>query len=288
MSQGGDREAFDWLLATAAGVSWAQLKACRLHPSTAVELCATRQDVEHLWARHLADSVPLQYLVGRCFWRDFELEVKPGVLIPRPETELLVDLVLRLVGDGAPLTASPLFWGDLGTGSGCLSIGLAHAFPQSRGLAVDLSPEACLQARQNLSRAGLDDRVCVIEGNWFEALHPWWGNLSWVVANPPYIPSGDVARLDPLVRDHEPRLALDGGPDGMDSIRRIVDEAPRALAPGGWLLMEHHHDQSERVLKLLAARGMVDGQFHRDLEGHRRFVVARRPSVCVVSAAQCP
>jgi release factor glutamine methyltransferase len=74
----------------------------------------------------------------------------------------------------------------------------------------------------------------------------------------------------------------------MDSIRRIVDEAPRALAPGGWLLMEHHHDQSERVLKLLAARGMVDGQFHRDLEGHRRFVVARRPSVCVVSAAQCP
>jgi release factor glutamine methyltransferase len=277
-SWGGDRGALDWLLDAAAGVSNTQLVSCRLSPSLLVTLRCPRREIERLWARHLAESVPLQYLVGRCCWRDFELEVRPGVLIPRPETELLVDLAVEVWGDGGQtLEPSPRRWADLGTGSGCLAMGLARIFPQSQGLAVDISPFAVRQARRNLLRSGLRHRVSVIRGDWFEGVKPWWGTLHLVLANPPYIPSDAVDRLEALVRDHEPRLALDGGGDGMDAIRRIVEAAPTALAPGGWLLLEHHHDQSAQVLNLVAARGMVDGQSHQDLEGHRRFIVARRP-----------
>jgi release factor glutamine methyltransferase len=244
-----------------------------------VTLRRPRREIERLWARHLAEAMPLQYLVGRCCWRDFELEVRPGVLIPRPETELLVDLAVGVWGDGGkPLEpCSPPRWADLGTGSGCLALGLARVFPQSHGLAVDISPVAVRQARRNLLRSGLGHRVSVIQGDWFEGVKPWWGTLHLVVANPPYIPSDAVDHLEALVRDHEPRLALDGGGDGMGAIRRLVETAPTALAPGGWLLLEHHHDQSARVLNLVAAQGMVDGQSHQDLEGHRRFIVARRP-----------
>jgi release factor glutamine methyltransferase len=278
----------DWLLDAAAGVSPSRLNALRLDPSTLVELRCPRREIACLWARHLTEAVPLQYLVGRCCWRDIELEVKPGVLIPRPETELLVDLAVQLLGGGGTLASIPLLWADLGTGSGCLAIGVSRAFPQSHGLAVDICPVALKQARHNLVSAGLRNRVRVIQGDWFEGVTPWWGALHLVLANPPYIPSETVDRLDPLVRDHEPRLALDGGLDGMDAIRRIVDAAPEALAPGGWLLMEHHHDQSARVLSLLAARGMVDSQSHRDLEGHRRFVVARRSPVSPVGPSFSP
>jgi release factor glutamine methyltransferase len=101
--------------------------------------------------------------------------------------------------------------------------------------------------------------------------------LHLVLANPPYIPAAEVDRLDPVVRDHEPRLALDGGADGLDCIRGLAVDAAKALAPGGWLLLEHHHDQSQRVMTLLASHRLVDIQAHGDLEGHRRFVCGRRP-----------
>jgi release factor glutamine methyltransferase len=273
----------DWLLDLAAGISRSKLQSLMLHPSGWVELKRPRGELERLWRQHLDESVPLQYLVGRCFWRTFELEVGPAVLIPRPETEAMIDLAVDLVREASPAkgtaslgTASPL-WADLGTGSGCLAIGLAQAFPQSEGLAVDVSAEALDQAQRNLKRAGLDARVRLLQGHWFQAVKPWWGHLSLVLANPPYIPSAEVQRLHPVVRDHEPLLALDGGEDGLTAIRSLAQQAPRALSPGGWLLIEHHHDQSDSVLALLAQNGLRDGRFHTDLEGHRRFASARVP-----------
>lgn len=279
---GRDAGALDWLLEVAAGLSRARLQTLRLHPGSWVHLRRSRRDLEHLWQMHLADSVPLQYLVGRCYWRNAEVEVGPAVLIPRPETEAMVDLGVALIqrvptgaahAPGEPV--GPL-WADLGTGSGCLAMGLGEELPMSRGLAVDVSSEALVQARRNLQQAGLSDRVQCIQGDWFGAVRPWWGRLHLVVANPPYIPTMEVDQLEPVVRDHEPRIALDGGEDGLAAIRRIAHAAPNALAPGGWLLMEHHHDQSDQVLNLLAGQGLVDGQSHRDLEGHRRFASARR------------
>lgn len=276
---GGESAAFDWLLAAAAGLSPSRLHSVRLQPGDPVELTRSRGELEHIWRQHTQDACPLQYLLGRCYWRDVELEVNPHVLIPRPETELMVDLAHELLESTASQPAQGLLWADLGTGSGCLAVGLAQALPNSRGLAVDISAAALWQAALNFERLGCLHRVQCLRGHWFAPLKPWWGQLDLVVANPPYIPSACVDQLDPVVRDHEPRLALDGGSDGLEAMRAIMATAAAALAPGGWLLVEHHHDQSQAILPLLAAHGLVDCQSHPDLDGHWRFASARRSTL---------
>jgi methylase of polypeptide subunit release factors len=376
---GGHRSDLDWLLDLAGGLRWSVLQRLRLEPHTEIQLLLSRQELEAIWCRHLQKAEPLQYLVGICPWRDLELRVAPGVLIPRQESELLVDLALTslsaecrgielapCLADGeidpgasagedrpggltgsdslhsfspadtwqagsasrnghdwirtseisqastagrdrhpgaldrdrpsallaphgeAAQTAQPsglsaglpepsgLLWADLGTGSGCLALALARALPGARGLAADRSEQALAQAAHNLHRYGLEERVRLCCGDWWEALEPWWGQLDLVVANPPYIPSAVIEGLDPVVRDHEPRLALDGGGDGLEAIRAIAAGARRALAPGGVLLLEHHHDQSAAVLALLAQAGLVAVSAHRDLEGTERFARASR------------
>jgi release factor glutamine methyltransferase len=286
---GGDPGALDWLLDAAGGLRPACLRDLFLHPARLVSLHTSKQQIEALWRQHLSEAVPLQYLVGHGYWRDFVVEVGPGVLIPRPETETMVDLAVDLWGEANLSLDDGLLWADLGTGSGCLALGLAQAFPGRQGLAVDVSRVALARARHNLVRTGLLSRVRLIEGHWWQALQPWWGRLALVLANPPYIPSAVVDQLDPVVRDHEPRLALDGGADGLACLREIVETAPQALAPGGWLLLEHHHNQSQQVLDLLAHHGLVDRQAHADLDGHQRFVSGRRPWPTTASTPQwCP
>jgi release factor glutamine methyltransferase len=275
LSDGGHPADLDWLLDQSAGLAWPELQALWLHPGRLVELRVPLAEIERLWWRHRHHHIPLQYLVGTCPWRDLEIRVSPDVLIPRQETELLPDLALeaaRRLPAGRPSR-----WADLGTGSGCLALALAHLFPDASGHAVDCSPAALAQARLNLSRAPVLDRVVLHLGSWWEVLRPWWGRLELVVSNPPYIPTGEIQGLDPVVRLHEPRLALDGGADGLGAIRAIAVEAPRALAPGGWLLLEHHHDQAEAVRFLLRSAGLQDVESRQDLEGQRRFVQARRP-----------
>lgn len=275
LAQGGRPADLDWLLDLGAGLPWAALQQLWLHPERPVRLQRPRHEIEALWRRHLHASEPLQYLVGRCPWRDLELQVAPGVLIPRQETELLVELALQLLP--AEGRQQPLLWADLGTGSGCLAVALARELPASRGLAVDVSAEALAQARRNLERAGALERVQPRRSHWWQALTPWLGRLQLVLANPPYIPSREIDTLEPLVRDHEPRLALDGGHDGLDAIRAIAAGAVAALAPAGHLLIEHHHDQSGAVLGLLRAAGLEAVTPHRDLEGIWRFASARAP-----------
>jgi release factor glutamine methyltransferase len=269
---GGRAANLDWLLDLAGGLGWGELQKLILRPERTVPLPGGRARVEALWRRHLLYGEPLQYLVGVCPWRDLELAVAPGVLIPRQETELLVDLALDTWGGDRP----PRRWADLGTGSGCLAIALAQAIPGSLGLAVDLSVDALRQAGANLASHGLQGRVQLLAGDWWQAVEPWWGRLELVVANPPYIPTGLLADLDPVVRDHEPTLALDGGADGLTAIRRLVADAPAALAPGGLLLIEHHHDQSDAVLALLRQAGLERVQAQYDLEGVARFALAWR------------
>lgn len=275
LSEGGNPADLDWLLDQSAGLAWSALQALWLHPGRLVVLRVPLVEIERLWWRHRRDHIPLQYLVGACPWRDLEIQVSPNVLIPRQETELLPDLALEAA---SRLPAGRLRrWADLGTGSGCLSLALARLFPDSRGHAVDCSPDALAQARLNLRLGLVLDRVALHLGSWWGALRPWWGRLELVVSNPPYIPTAEIQRLDPVVRLHEPWLALDGGVDGLGAIRAIALEAPRALAPGGWLLLEHHHDQAEAVRFLLQSSGLMDVESRHDLEGHRRFVQARRP-----------
>jgi len=275
LAHGGQSADLDWLLDLAGGLDWSARQRLWLDPQRPAPLHFARLELEQIWLRHRRDHTPLQYLVGCCPWRDFDVRVGPGVLIPRQETELLVDLAVEAMAP-SPLEA-PLRWADLGTGSGCLALALATAFPASTGVAVDCSGEALLQAEDNLQLAGLLHRVDLRKGSWWSSLEPLLGTLDLVVSNPPYIPSRLLNGLDPVVRLHEPWLALDGGEDGLAALRSIIASAGQALAPGGWLLLEHHHDQGEPVRGLLAAAGLERVNSFQDLEGHCRFSGARCP-----------
>lgn len=261
--------AFDWLLDLGGGIGWQQLQQLHLRPQQPVQLQRSLDELEMLWRRHRNEHIPLQHLLGLCPWRDLTLQVGPGVLIPRAETELLVELALALCPTPPPL------WAELGTGSGAVALALARAWPGSRGLAVELSAEARAVAASNLQGAVTAGQLQLLAGSWWQPLEPWWGQLPLVVSNPPYIPTEVWAALEPGVREHEPVLALDGGRDGLAAIRTIVAGAAAALAPGGLLLLEHHHDQSEAVMLLLLQAGLLQVTPHQDLEGVWRFASAR-------------
>lgn len=278
LAQGGNAADLDWLLEMQAGLIWQELQRLQLSPERTVTLTASLQELEAIWEQHRTTQQPLQYLVGRCPWRDLELQVAAGVLIPRQETELLVDLALSLFTASDGSKAWPLLWADLGTGSGCLAVALARAWPESRGFAIDISHDALIQAGANLGNHGLQEQVLPLQGSWWEPLRPHWGQLNLVLSNPPYIPTAVWKELEPVVREHEPKLALDGGNDGLEAIRAIAINAAEALAPEGWLVLEHHHDHSPAVLQLLRDSGLGRVHAYQDLEGNARFAAARRPA----------
>lgn len=217
---------------------------------------AIRSDYEALVVRRAAGE-PIAYLIGgrEFYGRDFS--VTPDVLIPRPETELLVDIAKTIVGAGR--TAQLL---DLGTGSGCLAVTLALELPDARMIAVDVSPAALAVARGNAQRLGAN--VEFVESNWFAALPPQSFDL--IVANPPYI-AADDPHLDEGDLRFEPAGALTDQADGLAAIRRIVTEAPPWLATRGWLFFEHGYDQTEAARDLLFAAGFAAIEQHRDLAG---------------------
>lgn len=270
LAEGGAAASLAWLLDVGAGLEPRVYHSLALHPQATVELSRDLDELTQLWHRHL-NQEPLQYLLGRCPWRDLMLTVAPGVLIPRPETELLVDVAISLMDD-APSSAG--LWADLGTGSGCLALALAKALPQWHGVAVDQDPAALGVAARNLESVA--ERVRLLAGNWWQPLRPWWGRLTMVVSNPPYIPTSTLAQLDPVVRCHEPHPALDGGPDGLQAFRAVLAGVP-ALAPGGWLVVEHGQGQAPALEPLFAAAGLRAIQRHQDLEGNDRFLAACAP-----------
>lgn len=273
LSRGGSAADLDWLLDLAGGIRWASLQRLFLDPSRTIVMEQSLELLSELWERHLQESVPLQHLVGRCPWRDLLLETSPAALIPRQETELLVDLALNHFK-----VTPPARWADLGTGSGAIAVSLARAWPTASGHGVDISPEALHLAERNLQRC-VPHHNCLLQlGSWWTPLKRWWGHLDLVVSNPPYIPSAVVRGLEAVVRDHEPHLALSGGEDGLDAIREVVDGAPTGLSPGGWLLLEHHHDQSDLVIQLMRNAGLMEVSAVADLEGTRRFALARKTS----------
>lgn len=217
---------------------------------------AVDSDYTALVARR-ATGEPMAYLIGvrEFYGRDFV--VSPDVLIPRPETELLVDVAKKKVGAGR--TARVL---DLGTGSGCLAVTLALELPQARVTAVDVSPAALGVARGNAQRLGA--QVEFVESDWFAALPPQRFEL--IVANPPYVAAGDPHLAQGDLR-FEPTEALTDHADGLTAIGRIVAQAPDWLAEGGWLFLEHGYDQETAVQALLAAAGFSQIEQHRDLAG---------------------
>ena len=197
------------------------------------------------------------------------LGVNRHVLTPRPDTEVIVDLVLAAFDEHRRFAFL-----DLGIGSGAIALAILAERPYSRALGVDLSEEALAVARDNAANLGLAGRLALLRGDWTEGLAD--ASFDLVVSNPPYIASDEISTLDPEVRDHEPRLALDGGLDGLDAYRRLASEALRVLRPDGLLAFEIGHTQAGAVSDILQSAGAEDVRVHRDLAARDRVVTAAK------------
>ncbi|HIK46449.1 MAG TPA: peptide chain release factor N(5)-glutamine methyltransferase [Leptolyngbyaceae cyanobacterium M65_K2018_010] len=275
-AEGIDPEEVDWLLRSVSDVDGLALKLGTFQGRSQIPLKMPLTELEQRWQQRLDQRVPVQYLVGETPWRDFSLRVSPAVLIPRPETELIIDLAREGVVQSPQAAALHRgIWVDLGTGSGAIALGLAQAFPQAQILAVDQSAAALAIAQANAERYGLGDRISFYQGSWFEPLTAYRGHLSAVVANPPYIPTSLLPTLQPEVIHHEPTAALDGGEDGLAAIRTLARQAPDYLIPGGLWLVEIMAGQGEAVKAILDQQGPYrEMRICEDLAGRDRFVMA--------------
>jgi release factor glutamine methyltransferase len=254
------------LLALASGLQRERLHA---HPDEAVGDDA-RARFRALVARRAARA-PLQHITGTQEFWSLTFRVTPAVLIPRPETEHLIETLLRL-----PLPPAPLVV-DLGTGSGCLAVVTARVLPAARIVATDIAAGALDVARDNAARHGVAERIVFLEGDLFAALdgRGLEGGVDLLISNPPYIAASDLDGLAPEVRDHEPRQALTPGPDGLAVHRRIAAGAGRLLRPGGRLLAEIGFGQEEAARVLYAGGGLAIEAIRPDLAGIPRVLQAR-------------
>jgi release factor glutamine methyltransferase len=246
-------------------LGWTRLNQRLGQPPSTFDLAT----LESLWQQRVELRIPLAYLLGEVIWRDMSLRVTPSVLIPRSETEALIDIVAAWLTPGR----LPGTWLDLGTGSGALAIGLARLHPAIRVYAVDISPEALVVAQSNRDRLAVSNQVQFLEGSWFDPIQTLGESIQGMIANPPYIPSELLSQLDPEVKDHEPWLALDGGVTGLTAIQHLIQSAPMYVQPGGFWAVEVMQGQAQEVASLLRHSGFYTAiTIYQDLAGIERIV----------------
>ncbi len=227
---------------------------------------AQLETFQALAARRLRGE-PIDRILGHKEFYGLKFRLNAGTLVPRPETEMLVDKVLQIIeGRGKRRIL------DLGTGTGCIPISVLAVNPLASAVAVDANPEAAAMARKNAEAHGVEKRIDVREGSWFEPLEAG-ETFDVIVSNPPYIASSVIATLMPEVRDHDPHLALDGGRDGLDAYRAILAEARKRLKRDGALVLEIGSDQLPHVKQLMVQARLADITFEKDLAGLDRMLV---------------
>lgn len=283
-----DLEEVDWVLQSATSLSSLSLRLDLYRSEFELPIDVSLADLTEKWQQRVVNRVPVQYLIGETPWRNFSLIVSPDVLIPRPETELIIDIAQQLA-EQSPIAdeIKSGHWADLGTGSGAIALALAQQFPNATIHAVDISEKALAIAQKNAQKNQLGDRITFHQGNWLTSLSPSpplrnlnapglsaAKALSAIISNPPYIPTQTVATLQPEVAHHEPHIALDGGPDGLSSIRTLIQTGQTYLHPGGIWLTELMQGQAETVADLLVQHSYTDIAIHKDLAGIQRFVSA--------------
>ena len=253
----------EWLLSDALDVPRGRLMT---EPDRALDADTAARYARTIERRMTRE--PLQHIVGTQAFRDLVVRVGPEAMVPRPETEALVEWALALL----PRVPSPVIV-DVGTGTGCIACAIAAERPAARVVALELSPVAAGLARANAAALGLEARVTVVESDLFAALGGLRADL--IVANPPYLPSALIDTLAPEVSRFDPRLALDGGADGLDVIRRLAADARGRLAAGGVLVIETAGgEQAPATVALLRTAGFTDVRTRADLAGVERFVAA--------------
>jgi release factor glutamine methyltransferase len=235
------------------------------------ENCVDDNSLErlHEFVDRRATGEPLQYITGVQDFYGREFRVTPDVLIPRPETEILVEAALQIIRDTG---AAPLIC-DVGTGSGCIAITLLCEVADARVVAIDKSPAALEVAKLNAQHLSVADRVGFVVSDCFSSLDSHNQKFDLIVSNPPYIAEAVLAELQREVRDHEPVIALSPGPDGLSIIRRLIDDAPPFIKPGGHMLLEIGFDQGEAVTRLANDSAWTFREIRPDLQGIPRILI---------------
>jgi len=229
-----------------------------------------KETLQSLIARRI-NGEPVSYIIGRKEFWSLSFKVNPAVMIPRPETETLVDEALKIF---SPQSSPSIV--EIGTGSGAISIALAVELPRASIIAIDISFKALIVAKENASFHGVSS-IQFIEGSLYEPLEGERNIFDLIIANPPYIPTDEISQLPPGIRDYEPRIAFDGGPDGLTFYRAIAQEAPGYLKPGGYLLLEVGKGQGHDVAKtMVETRKLSLPEIINDLSGIERVVKTYR------------
>ena len=271
LSKGGDYQSFAVLLDCLGGVRDSDLNLLRINLERKIYLKKDLDYLESLWDTHLSSSSPIQYLCGIAYWRDLELIVSDKVLIPRSETELIVDIVSEIFGKKSP----KLYFAELGTGSGAISIALSLAHPSWEGIATDIDQDVLEIATKNYVKCCSQSNLKFLCGHWWTPFDSFKGKLDLAISNPPYIPRETYEKLPKEVKNFEPKVALLGGEDGLKHIREIIQKAPLFLKEKSWLILENHFDQGEQVKQLLIKYKFTSIEIVKDLSGIGRFTIGR-------------
>jgi len=269
--KGGDIQTFAFLIESIGGISNSDLHLHSINLRGNLHLKKNLEHLESIWEDHLSNSSPIQYLCGITFWRNLKLEITDKVLIPRPETELIIDIVSKIFGK----KSQKLFFAELGTGSGAISIALALMYPLWNGIATDIDEDVLEIATKNYLNSSQQSNLKFYCGHWWNPLESFKGKIDLAISNPPYIPRNTYKKLPKEVKNFEPKIALLGGEDGLKHIREIIQKAPLFLKEKGWLILENHFDQGEKVKQLLLKNKFTSIEIVNDLSGIGRFTIGR-------------
>ena len=271
LKKGGENKSLCLLIDSLGGLSNKELNLLKIKSEKKVKLKINLDLLESFWDKHIKSFTPIQYLSGISYWRDLTLEVSNKVLIPRPETEFIIEIISGKFKN----KEEKITFVDLGTGSGAISIALALANPNWDGIATDIDKNALEIASRNFAKNSNQSNLKFFNGNWWDPLKTFKGEINLAVANPPYIPQDTYEKLPPDVKNFEPKNALFGGVDGLDHIKEIIQYAPSYLKEKGWLLIENHFDQGARVKQLFLENRFTDVQVLKDFSRIGRFTIGR-------------
>ena len=271
LSKGGDYQSFAILIDCMGGISTSELNSLCIKSDRNLHLKKNLEYLESVWDNHLLSFSPIQYLCGITYWRELKLKVTDKVLIPRPETELIVDIVSKIFGK----KSKKLIFAELGTGSGAISIALALAYPLWEGIASDIDKDVLKIATENYKNSSEQSNLRFYCGHWWNPFESFKGKFDLAISNPPYIPQDIYENLPKEVKNFEPKIALLGGKDGLKHIKEIIHKAPLFLKERGWLILENHFDQGEKVKQMLINNGFTLVEIVKDLSGIGRFTIGR-------------
>ena len=271
LSLGGDKESLYMLIDLVGGISRKEINTLRISPLEKVEIRVKLSFLSNKWRDYINNQIPIQYLSSYVYWRDLKLEVNSNVLIPRVETEQIIDIASNIFTDDK----KNIQFLDLGTGSGAIAISLARLHSNWFGIAVDIDKNALEVAQNNFKNLSNSFNLSFYCGNWFEPIKHLEGEIDLIISNPPYIPISIYDALPFGVKNYEPPIALQGGIDGLVHIKKIIRETPRFLKRGGWLILENHFDQGEKIKKLFIENEFSCVENVNDSFGIGRFTIGR-------------